>query len=84
MFGLSAALYGQITIENGAPVETNFDRYKLVRISESPDVEVSIVNSGASITGMGEPAVPPIAPAVCNAVYQLTGQRIRSLPIVLQ
>lgn len=83
MFGLSAALYGEITVENGAAVQTNFDRYRLVRISEAPDVEVSIVNSGASITGMGEPAVPPIAPAVCNAIYAASGQRIRQLPIVL-
>lgn len=83
MFGLSAALYGEITVENGAAVQGNFDRYRLVRISEAPDVEVSIVNSGASITGMGEPAVPPVAPAVCNAIYAASGQRIRQLPIVL-
>ena len=64
-------------------MQTNFDTYRLVRMSEAPDVEVSIINSGADITGMGEPAVPPVAPAVCNAIFQATGQRIRKLPIVL-
>lgn len=83
MFALSATLYGRITIENGAAMETNFNTYPLVRISEAPDVEVSIVNSGAAITGMGEPAVPPLPAAVCNAVFQATGQRVRSLPITL-
>jgi CO/xanthine dehydrogenase Mo-binding subunit len=84
IFGLSAALYGQIDIEAGRPIQSNFDTYRLLRMSEAPEVDVAILESGADITGMGEPGVPPIAPAVCNAIYRLTGQRVRSLPIKLQ
>ena len=84
IFGLSAALYGQIEIENGAPVQGNFDTYPLVRMSEAPPVDVNIIESGAALTGMGEPGVPPIAPAVCNAIFALTGTRIRRLPIADQ
>jgi isoquinoline 1-oxidoreductase beta subunit len=83
IFGLTAALYGQIDIENGRPLQSNFDTYRLLRMNEAPEIDVNIINSGAAITGMGEPGVPPIAPAVCEAVFQLTGQRIRSLPIKL-
>lgn len=84
IFGLTAALYGQIDIEAGRPVQGNFDTYRLLRMNEAPEIEVAILDSGAPLTGMGEPGVPPIAPAVCNAIFALTGQRIRSLPIVLQ
>jgi len=84
IFGLSAALYGQIEIENGVPVQDNFDTYPLVRMSEAPPVDVNIIESGAALTGMGEPGVPPIAPAVCNAIFALTGTRIRRLPIADQ
>ncbi len=84
IFGLSAALYGQIDIEGGRPMQSNFDTYRLVRMNEAPEIEVNIINSGAAITGMGEPGVPPIAPAVCNALFALTGQRVRSLPIRLE
>jgi isoquinoline 1-oxidoreductase beta subunit len=83
VFGLTAALYGRITLENGAVVEGNFDTYPMLRISEMPVVEVHIVPSTEAPGGVGEPGTPPIAPAVANAVFALTGQRIRSLPIVL-
>lgn len=83
IFGLSAALYGRIDLEAGVPTQGNFDTYRLLRMNEAPEIEVSIIDSGAAITGMGEPAVPPIAPAVCNAIYRLTGERVRSLPIQL-
>ncbi|MEY4548728.1 MAG: hypothetical protein RL685_4923, partial [Pseudomonadota bacterium] len=83
IFGLTAALYGQIDIEAGRPVQSNFDTYRLLRMNEAPEIEVNIIDSGAAITGMGEPGVPPIAPAVCNALFALTGQRVRSLPIRL-
>ncbi|HTV20158.1 MAG TPA: molybdopterin cofactor-binding domain-containing protein [Polyangiaceae bacterium] len=81
IFGLSALLYGQIDIQNGVPMQGNFDTYRLVRMNEAPPVDVAIIESGAAITGMGEPAVPPIGPAICNAIYSLTGLRIRQLPI---
>jgi isoquinoline 1-oxidoreductase beta subunit len=83
IFGLSAALYGQIDIEGGRPMQSNFDSYRLLRMNEAPEIEVNIIDSGAPITGMGEPGVPPIAPAVCNAIFALTGRRVRSLPIRL-
>jgi isoquinoline 1-oxidoreductase beta subunit len=84
MFGLSALLYGKIDIENGVPVQDNFDGYQLLRMNQAPPVDVAIIDSGAQLTGMGEPGVPPIAPAVCNAIFTLTGTRIRQLPIADQ
>lgn len=83
IFGLSAALYGEITLENGRPMQDNFNTYRMVRIDEAPEIEVVIIAEGEPLTGLGEPGVPPIAPAVCNALFRLTGQRIRSLPIRL-
>ncbi len=84
IFGLTAALYGQIDIEGGRPTQGNFDTYRLLRMNEAPEIDVAILDSGAPLTGMGEPGVPPIAPAVCNAIFTLTGQRIRRLPIADQ
>ena len=81
IFGLSALLYGQIDIQNGVPMQGNFDTYRILRMNEAPAIDVAIIESGAALTGMGEPAVPPIGPAVCNAIYALTGTRIRRLPI---
>jgi isoquinoline 1-oxidoreductase beta subunit len=83
VYGLSAALHGEITIENGRPVQSNFHDYPVLRMNEMPRVEVAIIAEGDPIGGMGEPATPPIAPAVCNALFQLTGTRIRKLPIKL-
>ena len=79
--GLTAALYGEITIEGGRVAESNFHDYKMLRMEEMPDVEVHIVDSGEAPGGVGEPAVAPIAPAVTNALFVLTGNRIRWLPI---
>ncbi len=81
VFGLSAALYGAITLKNGRVEQSNFDDYPMVRMKDMPEVEVYIVPSEAPLGGVGEPGVPPIAPAVTNAVFALTGRRIRSLPI---
>jgi isoquinoline 1-oxidoreductase beta subunit len=64
-------------------VQANFDSYRLLRMNEVPEMDVNIIDSGAAITGMGEPGVPPVAPAVCNAIFRLTGRRVRSLPIQL-
>jgi isoquinoline 1-oxidoreductase beta subunit len=81
VFGLSAALFGEITIENGRVQQGNFNDYRVLRIPEMPVVEVHIVPSTDAIGGIGEPSVPPTAPAVCNAIFAATGKRIRKLPI---
>ncbi|MGH7521477.1 MAG: molybdopterin cofactor-binding domain-containing protein [Gemmatimonadales bacterium] len=81
VFGLSAALYGEITIEKGRVQQSNFNDYPMLQMPEMPVVEVHIVPSTDPIGGIGEPSVPPIAPAVCNAIFAATGKRIRSLPI---
>jgi isoquinoline 1-oxidoreductase subunit beta len=79
-FGLAGALWNEITLVRGRVQQRNFDGYRPLRIGEMPTVEVHIVPSGAVPTGVGEPGVPPIAPAVANAFFQLTGQRVRRLP----
>jgi len=81
VYGLSAALYGRISLKNGRVEQSNFHDYPVLRIDEMPKVETHILNSGEALGGAGEPATAPIAPAVCNAIYALTGKRIRSLPI---
>jgi isoquinoline 1-oxidoreductase beta subunit len=81
IFGLTAALYGEITISNGRVVQNNFPDYEMVRMADVPEIEVHIVESGEALGGLGEPATPPIAAAVTNGLYILTGQRVRDLPI---
>ena len=80
-FALSAALFGKIDIQDGLVQQTNFTNYPLVHMAQSPVVETWIVPSTQSPEGVGEPAVPPLAPAVANAMFKLTGQRLRSLPL---
>jgi isoquinoline 1-oxidoreductase beta subunit len=80
-FGLTAALKAAVTVENGRAQQSNFHDYPLLRMDEMPPVEVYIVPSDARPTGIGEMGVPPIAPAVANAVYAATGKRVRRLPI---
>ncbi len=80
-FGLSAALKGEITIEHGRVAQANFRDYPMLTMSEMPEVEVHIVPSRRDPCGVGEPGVPPIAPAVANAIFAATGHRIRTLPI---
>jgi isoquinoline 1-oxidoreductase subunit beta len=79
-FGLGAILKGAITLDGGRVVQTNFDGYDVLRLDEMPKVEVHIMDSTEAPTGVGEPGVPPIGPAVANAVFAATGKRIRSLP----
>jgi isoquinoline 1-oxidoreductase beta subunit len=81
VFGLTQTLKDKITIDHGRVVQSNFNDFDLVRMNEAPKVEVYIVPSKESPTGMGEPCVPPVAPAVYNAVFAATGKRIRRLPI---
>jgi isoquinoline 1-oxidoreductase beta subunit len=81
IFGLGAALDQAITLKDGVVQETNFDTFPSLRLHESPAIEVSIVDSTDDPTGSGELAVPPIAPAVANAIFTLTGKRLRTLPL---
>jgi isoquinoline 1-oxidoreductase subunit beta len=82
VYGLTAALYGEITIEGGRAAQGNFDTYRMLRLREMPVVETHIVPSADAQGGVGEPGTPPIAPAVVNALAALTGQRIRKLPLI--
>lgn len=82
IYGMTAALYGEITVENGAVVQGNFPDYEMVRMDEVPDINVQIIESGAPLGGMGEPGLPPIAPAMTNALFAATGVRVRKLPLM--
>jgi isoquinoline 1-oxidoreductase subunit beta len=82
VYGLTAALYGQITIKDGRVVEGNFDDYQMLRLDAMPEVETHLaLTGGTKWGGIGEPGVPPVAPAVCNAIFKATGKRVRSLPL---
>jgi isoquinoline 1-oxidoreductase beta subunit len=83
VYGLSAAIKGQITLEGGRVKQSNFNDYPLLRMKDMPKVEVHVVQSTEPPHGVGEPAVPPIAPAVANAIYQVTGTRLRRMPLSL-
>ncbi|MEZ0469119.1 xanthine dehydrogenase family protein molybdopterin-binding subunit [Luteimonas salinilitoris] len=81
VFGLGAALYGTLTLREGRVQESNYHDYRVLRMHEMPKIEVHIVPSTGKMGGAGEPGTPPIAPAVANAVFALTGQRLRDLPL---
>lgn len=81
VYGLSAALTGAITIDRGRVQQGNFDTYSVLRIHEMPKIDVEIVETDNAPGGIGEASVPPIAPAICNAIYRATGQRLRKLPL---
>jgi isoquinoline 1-oxidoreductase beta subunit len=82
-YGLTAALYGDISIRRGAVVQSNFHDYPMLRMNEAPEIETYIINSGESLGGAGEPGTPAIAPALTNAIFDATGYRIRELPVRL-
>ncbi len=82
VYGLTAALYGEISIKDGAVQQSNFHDYEMLRINEMPDVEVTLINGDHErLGGAGEPGLPPLAPAVTNAVFAATGKRVRELPL---
>ena len=81
IFGLTAALYGEITIEKGAVKQSNFHDYRMLRMDETPVIETVIINSGEALGGAGEPGVPGIAPALTNAIFDATRTRVRELPV---
>ena len=82
-FALSAALHGAITLNKGRVEQSNFHDYQPLRINEMPRIDVHILPSDAAPTGVGEPGVPPLAPAVANAIFAATGKRLRNLPLRL-
>jgi CO/xanthine dehydrogenase Mo-binding subunit len=81
IFGLTAALWGEINLQGGKVRQANFDGYRLLRINEVPQIDTHIIASGEAPGGIGEPATALVAPAVCNALYTATGKRVRSLPL---
>ena len=85
MYGLTAAMFGELELSDGAIVQSNFHDYKMLRMNDAPEIEVAIINSGdVPIGGAGEPGLPPAAPALTNAIFAATGNRLRSLPIAKQ
>jgi isoquinoline 1-oxidoreductase beta subunit len=83
IYGLSAALHGEITLKDGKVKQGNFNNYPVVRIDRAPAIDVEIINSDAPMGGAGEPGTPPIFPAVGNAIFAASGKRLRTLPFRL-
>ena len=79
---MSLAFYGKITAKDGAIEQSNYHDYQMVRMSQSPEINVEIIKSNAKPTGVGEPGVPVIGPAIINAIYNATGKRYYSLPLL--
>ena len=82
IYGLSAAMYGEITIEQGAVAQSSFADYDAIRMHDAPVIETHIINSGAAMGGAGEPGTPGVAPALANAIFDATGKRVRTLPVI--
>jgi len=81
VYSLSSVLKDEITVEKGRVAQGNYDDYRILTIEDMPKVEVHIIPSTESVGGIGEPGLPPVAPALCNAIFAATGKRIRRLPI---
>ena len=84
IFGLTAALFDQITFKNGAVEQRNFTDYRVMQLAETPPIDVRFLDSGAAPGGIGEPGVPCMAPALANALFAATGKRLRALPVAAQ
>jgi isoquinoline 1-oxidoreductase beta subunit len=80
--GMGHAMYGNLTFKNGAAEQNNYNKYRLIRMKEIPEIDVHFVNNGIDPTGLGEPALPPTAGAVSNAIFKATGKRIRRQPFI--
>ena len=81
IFGVSATLFGKVTLKGGRVEQTNFDTYRVLRMNEVPAIEVHIVKNTEPPGGMGEPGTSAIVPAVTNAIFSATGKRLRTLPV---
>ena len=81
IFALSYSFYSELTAKNGVIEQNNFDNYQIARFADAPTTHVEIIDSDAPPGGVGEPGVPPIAPAICNAIFNATGKRYRELPL---
>jgi len=81
IFGMSAALFNEVTIDGGRVAQSNFHDVPMPKLADTPSISVEFIRSGAALGGLGEPGVPPVAPAIANAVFALTGTRVRTLPL---
>ena len=83
IFGATAALYGEITLKDGVVQQSNFHDYPMMRMNQAPEIEVAIIHSDESPTGVGEPGLPPLAPAIASALFKARNQRFRDMPFKL-
>ena len=80
--GIGTAMYGNLSFENGVPQSSNFNNYRMIRMNETPDIEIHFVKNNIAPTGLGEPALPPIGAAIANAIYAASGTRVTKIPFI--